>query len=419
MKVALLNDRIPPEGMGGAESVVWRLARGLKASGHDPHVIATTPDQSFEEMRDGIPTTHLHAAYPERFRAWLSLWNPQTAGPLRELLRRLAPDVVNAHNIHFYLSYHALKIARELGSATVFSAHDAMPFAYGKLRHFVRDDIDGMRLPQDYRLPSGYNLRQSRLRYNPWRNRIIRHYLTRYADWLTSPSRALAQAFAINNLPSPQVVHNGVDPAEWLRPDDTVIGALRDRLDLHGRRIILFAGRLTADKGTVPLLQAIDRIKDGQANICLLALSAREIERQIPAKWRRLRPLVRNAGWLDGDDLCAAFHLADVVVVPSIYLDAFPTVNLEAMVAGKAVIATCFGGSREVVLDGETGFIVNPLDTSTFADRLQRLLNDSALRDEMGQRAQARIRESFTLEMYVDKMLQVYEQAISGKIPDS
>ena len=134
MKILLLNDKIPPEGKGGAEAVVWRLAQGLAKAGHEPHVVATTPEAAFEEIRKGIPTYHLRAGYPERFRAWLSLWNPQTVGAFGKLLRRIQPDVVNAHNIHSFLSYHTLKMARDAGCGVVFSAHDAMTFAYGKLR---------------------------------------------------------------------------------------------------------------------------------------------------------------------------------------------------------------------------------------------------------------------------------------------
>ena len=411
MKVALLSDRIPPEGMGGAEAVVWRLARGLRNAGHDPRLITTTRQDSFEEIREGIPTYHLRAAYPERFRAWLSLRNPQTIGPLHRLLRRLDPDVVNAHNIHYYLSYHALKVARDLGIGTVFSAHDAMPFAYGKLRHFVRDDTDQINLPGDYRLPRAYNLRQNRFRYNPWRNRSIRSYLARYADQRTSPSHALAQAFSANDMPALDIVHNGIDSAEWHRPDGALVAALRDRLELNDKRIVLIAGRLTPEKGTLPLLKAIDKIKDALPDICLLALTARDIDEQIGPEWRQLRSLIRSAGWLSGDELRAAFHLADVVAVPSVYLDSFPTVNLEAMAAGKVVIATCFGGSRELVLDGETGFIVNPLDTAAFADQLARLLSDAALRREMGRRGQARIQNCFTLTGQVSKMLEIYQHA--------
>ena len=162
MKILLLSDRIPPEGRGGAEAVVWRLAQGLAAAGHETHVAASTPGAPFEELRDGIPTYHLRAKYPERFRAWLSLWNPQTAGPARRLIERLQPDIVNAHNIHACLSYHALKLAHAAGCGVVFSAHDAMPIVYGKLPASLGS--------RDFRLPAAYNLRMNRFRYNPCRN---------------------------------------------------------------------------------------------------------------------------------------------------------------------------------------------------------------------------------------------------------
>ena len=163
MRLALLSDQIPPEGAGGAEAVVWRLAQGLANDGHDVHVISTARVAAFEESRDDIPTYHIQTKYPERFRSWLSLWNPGSIGALRELLKRLQPDIVNAHNIHFFLSYHALKVARDAGAATVFSAHDVMPFAYSKLRHFVREDSRQIHLPDAYRLPPLYNLRKKPL----------------------------------------------------------------------------------------------------------------------------------------------------------------------------------------------------------------------------------------------------------------
>lgn len=412
MRIALLSDRIPPEGRGGAEAVVWRLAAGLQAGGHDVHVIAATPNAAFEEVREGIPTHHLHAGYPERFRAWLSLWNPQTVGSFRRLLRRLQPDVVNAHNIHFYLSWHSLKVARAAGIGTVFSAHDAMSFAYGKLRHFVRADGRKIRLPADYRLPAGFNLRQNRFRYNPFRNPLIRHYLNTCASIRTAPSQALAAALAANRLPAFEVVHNGIDVGEWSKVDAELVEALRGRLDLAGKQVILLAGRLSSHKGTAQLLAAMDRLGDELPNMRLLALTAGDIEKQIPAGYRHLRPLIRGGGWLDSDELRAAYHLADVAAVSSITFDTFPTVNLEAMAAGKPVIATCFGGSSEAVVDGETGFIVNPLDTEAFVNALRPLLDNPSLRREMGRKGQARVRRQFSLERQQRLMTALYERAI-------
>ncbi len=412
MKILLLSDRIPPEGRGGAEAVVWRLAQGLARSGHAPQVVAATAGPSFEELRDGIPTVHIRAGYPERWRAWLSLWNPQTARPFRRLLQGIKPDVVNAHNIHFSLSYHMLKIARDAGCGVVYSAHDAMPFAYGKLPSAFSPDGREMFALGDYSLPRGYNLRQSRFRYNPFRNMIIRRALERHAHIRTAPSQALADAFADNDMPPVEVVHNGLDLTDWQPVDEALVANLRRRLDLEQRRVILMAGRLTREKGMRAMLLALDRLRESLPNVRLLLLTDRDIDSQITAEFARLRAYVRIGGWLSGDELRAAYQLADVVAVPSEYVDPFPTVVLEAMACGVPVVATAFGGAREAVVDGETGFIVNPRDTDRFCDRLERMLRDPDLRREMAWRGKERIHREFPLERQVSQMTEIYHRAI-------
>ncbi len=413
MKILLLSDRIPPEGRGGAEAVVWRLARGLAAAGHELHIAASTAGAPFEETRDGIPTYHLRAKYPERFRAWLSLWNPLTAGRLRRLLQRLQPDVVNAHNIHSHLTYHSLKLAHAAGCGVVFSAHDAMPLVYGKLPA----TLDGreLRAPGDYRLPAGYNLRQNRFRYNPWRNKLIRRHLERHTHIRTAPSQALADAFADNGMPPLEVVRNGIDLDDWRPPAESVVADLRARLGLPGKGVILIAGRLTRDKGLRQMLLALDRLREPLPEVRLLILTSRDFAAQLPADLDHLWPHITIGGWLSGAELRAAYQLADVVASPSIYVDPFPTVNLEAMAAGKPVVATCFGGSREVVLDGETGFIVNPLQVDALAGRIRQLLTDDALRAAMGERGRARILAHFSLTRQVNQMAEIYHKAMKAR----
>lgn len=413
MRILLLNDRIPPEGKGGAESVVWRLARGLAAAGHEAHVIATTPGAPFEETRAGIPTYHIRAAYPERFRAWLSLWNPQTVGALSALLRRLQPEVVNAHNIHYLLSYHTLKLARAAGCGVVFSAHDAMSFAYGKLPSSFSPGRPAMLGPGACRLPRGYNFRRNRFRYNPIRNVIIKRYLERQAHLRTVPSQALADAFADNDMPSVEVAHNGIDLREWPPVAEAKVDDLRERLDLAGAPVILIAGRLTREKGLLQILSALDLLADTLPDVRLLILSSRNIDAQLAGEFAHLRRLIRIGGWLAGDDLRAAYQLADVVAVPSIYLDPFPTVALEAMSAGKPVVATCFGGAREAVVAGETGYIVNPYDTAALADKLRRLLRDADLRQRMGMMGRERIEKHFSLDEQLRRMVAIYERALA------
>ncbi len=408
MKILLLNDRIPPEGRGGAEAVVWRLAVGLRARGHQVHIAAATGRDSFDDLRAGIPTHHLHARYPERFRSWLSLYNPQVAGAFRRLLARIQPDVVNAHNVHAWLSWHTLRQAREFGCRVVFSGHDCMPVVYGKMSYFINPGDKRMRSPEAYRLPRLHNLRENRFRYNPFRNPMIRGAM-RHAQAVTVPSQALADVYAANGLPLAQVVPNGIDMNAWSPVSPEVVSRLRERFGLAGKRVILVAGRMTREKGVEQLLEALDRLRGSLPRARLLVLSSRSIESQVPARFRHLLGIVVAGGWLGGAELRGAYQLADVVAVPSICFDTFPTVNLEAMALGTPVVATCFGGSRELVKDGEMGYIINPFDIEQFAQRLQILLEQDALREQMGRRAREHVAANYRLDQQISTLTALYK----------
>src|SRR5258708_30391854 len=259
MRIVILSDHIPPEDIGGAEKVAWALACQLQRDSHEVHVIATTKGEPFEEVRNGVSTYHLHADYPLRFRSWLSLYNPQTATPLRRLLAAIKPDVVNAHNIHHYLSYNSLRISHRMAIPTVFTAHDTMTITYTNLHHFIDPTQCDVSSPNEYRLPTLHNFKQMKLRFNPVRNKVIRHVLRRYSDARTCVSQVQRQALEANRLPAFEVVYNGVDPASYQAPK-SVGEALRQRLKLEGRRVILYGGRVTKSKGSLQLLAALGKL---------------------------------------------------------------------------------------------------------------------------------------------------------------
>jgi len=411
MKIALLTDRIPPENVGGAGKVAWTLAVGLHAAGHDVHVIAATTKATFQETREGILTYHLHADYPKRWQAWLSLNNPQTLAPLRALLKQIQPDVVNGHNIHLYLSYASFRVARRLGIPAVFTSHDAMPFAYTKFDYFVDPKRCGVETPAQYRLPPLFNLKQMRLRYNPFRNLLIRRTLAHDTNIRTCVSQAQRDALEANGLPPFRVVHNGLDPKCFdVSPER--VEALRQKFNLVGKRIILFSGRLTSLKGGKQLLEAMQRLLPEFPDLRLLTLSP--VAPDFQGYEGVVNDHVCNGGWLDGADLAAAYHLADVVTMPSVIMETFGMVNLEGMAARKPLVSTCYGGSPEVVRDGETGYIINPFDAAMYADRLGRLLRDSELRTRMGEAGYSRLIEHFTLTRQIEAMTAIYQDAIAA-----
>ncbi len=411
MHIVILSDTLPPESPGGAGKIAWELGQGLIAAGHRVTFITSTRGPSQVETRQGITVHALHSRYAPRWAAWFGLLNPQTVWPLNRLLRKLEPDVVHAHNIHYHLGYHSLVIARYAQAATVLTAHDVMPFAYTKLTFFIDpsrpDQCDGW----DYRLPFGYNLRQMRLRWNPARNLSIRHTMRYYVDERVAVSAELKRALEDNRLSPFEVVHNGID-LDFFDVPEVNIEVLRQRYRLNGRRVILFGGRLTREKGDLQLFAALRRVKRQVPNVALLVLARpSDYTRQMVHNNPDLAREIVLRGWLQGAELAAACRLADVVATPSVCFDSFPTVNLEGMAAGAPPVTTCFGGAREAVLDGETGYVVNPYDVDALADRLTRLLTNEPLRRRMAKAGRQRVAAHFSLERQVTDMLAIYHRA--------
>jgi spore coat protein SA len=252
-----------------------------------------------------------------------------------------------------------------------------------------------------------------RLRWNPARNLSIRHTMHYYVNVRVAVSAALKQAHEANRLPPFDVVHNGINPADFEVPD-AGIEVLRQRLGLHGRRVILFGGRMSRHKGDQQLLAALRRVKEQVPDVALLVLARTS---DYTDNLLRVNPdLAKHivvGGWMEGAELATAFRLADVVASPSICFDSFPTVNLEGMAAGAVPVTTCFGGAREAVVDGETGFVINPYHVEALADRLTRLLTDEPLRRRMADAGRERIKNQFTLRHQTEAMLDVYERALA------
>ena len=381
--------------------MAWLSALELKKSGHEVYIITATEKAAFSDVRQGIVIHFLHCRYPLRLQSWLSLWNPQTVGPLRDLLHRIAPDVVHAHNVHNYLSYASLGAAHRLGIPVILTAHDTMAVVYTKLTHFIDPKLRGPVAPiaaERYRLPRFYNLRQMHLRYNPLRNLLIRRLLRRQVQIRLCVSDAQRQALEANNLPPFQVVYNGIDPTPY---DDPQIAALADQLrrrwELAGKKVVLFAGRLTLEKGSRPLFAAMRRVVAELPDARLLLLTHHIEEWLQSPDHDDLAACVQVGGWLEGAELLAAFRAADVICAPSIFLDCAPLVILEGMAAGKPVVASQYGGAPELIADGETGCIVNPYDTAQLADTLVAMLRDPERAAAMGTAGRKRLEAHFLL----------------------
>ncbi|MSR88021.1 MAG: glycosyltransferase, partial [Candidatus Zambryskibacteria bacterium] len=113
--------------------------------------------------------------------------------------------------------------------------------------------------------------------------------------------------------------------------------------------------------------------------------------------------------WLDREGMKRTFAESDLVLVPSLYLDAFPRIVLEAMAIGIPVVGTCFGGAPEAIVDGVTGCVVNPFNIKEMAEKIISLLENPPKCREFGLAARERIETNFNLDDRIDKLVKIYE----------
>jgi glycosyltransferase involved in cell wall biosynthesis len=411
--VLFLNDLFDPR-IGSSVRQMYQHAARLRELGHEALILSATQDPAAagEEVVLGTPVVKVHSDYPVRWRAWVALDNPRVRGPVAEVLARFRPDVVHSHLLHTHLGYATLGRARAAGAGVVFTAHDVMTFCYQKLTCFHGGEEQGGRL-RDYAAYWQKCIPCQRLRFRPGRNAAIRRVLERDVHRLTVVSDALGEVLRANGIRVDRTVHNALKLQASL-PDPEAVAAFRERHGLAGKQVLAIGGRLHEQKGVLQLFAMLARLAPRFPDLRLLVLGKRELydaEFAAAARAQGVAERIVPTGWLDGPELQCAYAATDVFVTPSICFDTFGLVNLEAMEHGKPVVATAFGGSREVVLDGITGFVENPFDVEAYSRRIAELLADPALRARLGQAGYLRLREGFTIERLTEEFLEEYDRA--------
>lgn len=372
-------------GGGGAGTFVQVMGRYLVREGHRVTVVARTREGRVEEEDDqGVRVFRVPVTYPRGF-AFFRL-------PLIQSYR------------------HAARYRREGQVVAQFldRLHAEAPF---DLVEYSEGGDYWHRQSRSFKVVS--HLHGSRYTFlkesgrptetADWRQRKLELAFIRKADWVLSPSRALAgivegeagsplRNVTIRPYPLDVVSAQGVERSE------SSDGVMR----------VVFAARNDPVKGGDVLLEAVRDIEKAGGGVHF------DFYGYLPKSGQSLPDSVTIHGFVPRETLLENYSCADVAVIPSFW-DNSPNTVYEAMAASLPVIASAVGGIPELVSDGETGFLLEARDEGTIARLLLQLRDDPAMRRRMGRAGRERILTLAEPEPNLKARLEVYRDIVSAE----
>ena len=354
----------------GGQNQVLVTVLGLRALGHRTILVAHARGELRQRAKEGLdliplaPRTEMDLSAAWRFS---------------RVIKQLRPDIVHAHDPHgLAMAALGLSMSTELTRAPLIASR--------------RVDF-------------------------PLRGSALSRWKYRQVDCFICASAAIRQMLVGHGIPEGRTVtvHEGIDldrvaaapPARlheelWLPRHAPIVGNVAALVPHKGQRHLVEAAALV-----------VRHVPDARFVIAGEGELRASLERQI--KEHRLEKHVLLAGFRP--DVLSLHKAFDVFVMSSV-TEGLGTSLLDAMAAGKPVVATNTGGIPEVVVDEETGLLVRPRDPQAMADAIVRLLQDADLRQRMGSAGLSRVRECFSAERMVQQTLRVYKRINECRMPN-
>ncbi len=373
--------------MGGPALHVSYLTAGLRERGYDTTLVAGSlarGEDSMEFVADelGIRVARL----PE--------------------LRR---DISALHDLRAVLSLARL-IRRE--RPTILHTHTAKAGAVGRLAALVAGDA---RPPIVVHTFHGHVLRGY---FGPGRTfafRVLERWLARMTTALVAVSPEVRDDLVrLGVAPRDRftVVRLGIELEERVTDHDgreetrRVLGIGPDRFTVG------WIGRMTAVKRTSDVLLAFKELRERGVDACLCMVGDGPDREPLERRAHELG-IMRNTLFLGYQEDVAPFYAAfDAMVLPS-GNEGTPVSAIEALAAGRPVVATRVGGVPDVVRDGEDGFLVDTGDVESLAERLARLAGDAELRRTMGEAGRSRVVARYSVARLIDDVDRLYRSLLA------
>jgi glycosyltransferase involved in cell wall biosynthesis len=361
---------------GGVERGVIDIARAIKDQGFTSLVVSAGGGMTQQLASYGIQHIVMPVASKNPIRIYLN------SRQLIRLIRGFDVDIVHARSRA--PAWSALWACRKTGCHFMTTWHGTYSLGgkYKKLYNAVMGKGERVIAVSNF-----------------IKDHILRHYLV-------DPDRI-------------RVIHRGVDIDKFVSSKVTHerVARLGRRLNTeHDRPIILLPARLTEWKGHLFLLDALQAIKD----IPFLCVFVGKEEKKHQKYRMRVQEKIKKLGLMEHvclidhvTDMPALYYLSDIVVSASLRPEAFGRVVPEAQAMGRLVVATGHGGACETVIDGKTGWLVEPGNVEQLSATLRRLLQlNNSERKTVTDAAREYVKKHFSLQRMKQDTLAVYKELV-------
>ena len=401
MKVLFLTNEYPPRIYGGAGVHVGYLSRELAKT--MPVEVRCFGDQHVDEGNlkvIGFELDTNNFTCPKPLRS--ALGAVQRCTDFNAM--NIDADLVHCHT--WYSHVGGILAKKNYGLPLVITVHSLEP-----LRPWKREQLGG-----------GYD-------FSLW----VEKTALEMADAIIAVSGAtkhdIERLFNVDPA-RVHVIHNGIDLNQYRKVDST--GAIKRYGIDPSRPYLLFVGRITRQKGFQHLVRAIQFMdRDFQIVLCAAAPDTPQLAEEMRIAVERAEAQRPGIIWInemvDQQTACELYSQAAIFICPSIY-EPFGIINLEAMACETAVVASAVGGIKEVVVDGETGFLV-PLEqmkespfeainpekfARDLAQRVNELMRDRQLRERFEKAGRKRVEKNFSWAAIVEKTSALYASLLSS-----
>lgn len=399
MRILLINDNGIE--VGGAETYLLNLKKGLIAAGHEVKIMTSDhgviPDKtqhdpgSSNKSFSDYTFKGLNTKSP--FRVFPYVFNPSSLSTLRKVIKEFKPDIVHLHFIFYHTSPSVLLALKHIPTVMTLHAHELLAP--------VGIDMTAQ-CHHDYFSYCVHCAGKSKYPAEVLKRALFRAWSGCVKTYIT-PSRYYKKLYESRGFTHVTQLYNGIVlPETYKKPDNKT----------HN---ILYVGRLAPEKGAQFAVRAMSYILKEYPGAQLTIVGDGQHMKYLKVLSEELgcEKQIVFSGKVPNEKTGTYYDDANVVVVPSTYPDNLPTVCIEAMLHGRPVIVSDIGGLPEMVENGYNGYTVPPADEKKLAEKVIEVLENKKNIDYADNAFH--YAHKFDIGFHIAGIEEIYKQALSSR----